>query len=71
MCFLAVLSLTLLKLCTICDSESLPFPDPLSIVSVSRSNEDSINEGVNSLVNRHKSCPEGYELGTNTILTTI
>ena len=46
------------------EAESLPFPDALSIVSVSRSSSSgSINEGVNSLVNHHKSCPEGYELG--------
>ena len=47
----------------VCDSESLPIPSALSIVSIARSSNVGINEGVNSLVNRHKSCPEGYELG--------
>ena len=51
------------KLVVVCDSESLPIPSALSIVSIARSSNVGINEGVNSLVNRHKSCPEGYELG--------
>ena len=55
-----------LGLVTICASES--FPNPLSIVSIARSSDVSINDGVNSLVNRHKSCPEGYELGKMLII---
>ena len=51
------------RLLAVCYSESLPIPNALSIVSIARSSNVGINEGVNSLVNRHKSCPEGYELG--------
>lgn len=51
------------RLVTVCHSDSLPIPNALSIVSIARSSNVGINEGVNSLVNRHKSCPEGYELG--------
>ena len=65
----AVLLFVTLRLAIVCNSESLPLPNPLSIVSIARSSSVGINEGVNSLVNRHKSCPEGYELGTdNTVM---
>ena len=64
----AVLSFSTLRLAIVCNSESLPLPNPLSIVSIARSSSVGINEGVNSLVNRHKSCPEGYELGTKILL---
>ena len=60
-----------LGLVTVCYSESLPIPNALSIVSISRSSNVGINDGVNSLVNRHKSCPEGYELGTVRIFFTF
>ena len=64
----AVLLFVTLRLAIVCNSESLPLPNPLSIVSIARSSSVGINEGVNSLVNRHKSCPEGYELGTESIV---
>ena len=64
----AVLLFVTLRLAIVCNSESLPLPNPLSIVSIARSSSVGINEGVNSLVNRHKSCPEGYELGTENIV---
>ena len=65
----AVLLFITLRLAIVCNSESLPLPNPLSIVSIARSSSVGINEGVNSLVNRHKSCPEGYELGTDNTVT--
>ena len=64
MIFITTLFLITLRPDIFCNSESLPIPSPLSIVSIARSSSVGINEGVNSLVNRHKSCPEGYELGT-------
>ena len=60
-----VLLVITLRLDIVCNAESLPIPSPLSIVSIARSSSVGINEGVNSLINRHKSCPEGYELGTD------
>ena len=62
MFIITVLLYVSLGLVTICESES--FPNPLSVVSIARSADVGINDGVNSLVNPHKSCPEGYELGT-------